>query len=86
MQYFMGSRGHKNKKSTLRHSVKSCVPHLTPGDPTRVDNCALLDLPHKVAEVGGEEQHVRHTEQTEGWHYLLPGNLVKGDQTDMEPD
>ena len=44
----------------------SFMPHLTPGDPTRIDDCALLNLPHKVAEVRGEEQHMGHPGQSRG--------------------
>ena len=38
-------------------------PYLPPGDPTRIDDCALLNFPHEVAQVGGEEQQMGNPRQ-----------------------
>ena len=67
MMVSKGSPTQKHVGAIMRNPQEDIFePHLTPGDPTRVDDCALLHLPHKVAQVRRDEQHMGHPGKTEG--------------------
>ena len=42
----------------MNSTLTNKYANLSPGDPARVDDHTVLNLPHEVAQVGGEKQQM----------------------------